>query len=302
MTELRLGTRGSALALWQTRRVAADLAAFVQDRAIVERIIRTRGDDDRDAPLPEIGGKGVFTDELERALLGGEVDLAVHSLKDLPIEPRAGLAIAAVCVRDDARDAMVSRIGESLHALRAGAVVGTSSTRRTAQLLCVRPDLDVRPIRGNVETRIAKVDAGDYDATVLAAAGLLRLGLEGRVADWLPLETFLPAPGQGALAVQCRADDAAVLRLLSNLDDADARRCTVAERSFLAGLGGGCSLPVAAYATIDHDSIHLRGFVGALNGRRTIRLEQRASLDAGRAAGLAMAERALLDGAAELLG
>lgn len=299
--ELRFGTRGSALALWQTRRVAARVGSG-PDHLVVEHVISTRGDDDRRSPLPDIGGMGLFTETLERALLGGDVDVAVHSLKDLPIQQRDGLAIGAVCLREDARDVLVSRSCESLHALRRGAIVGTSSMRRTAQLLAARPDLEIRPIRGNVETRIAKVDAGEFDATVLAAAGLRRLGLEDRVSEWLPLEAFLPAPGQGALAVQCRAGDDTILAILAEVDDASVRTCTTAERAFLAGLGGGCSLPVAAYAVIENGSIHLRGFVGSADGRRAIRLEERAPLADDRVAGLALAQRALADGAAALLG
>ena len=301
MKKLVFATRGSALALWQTRRVAELLEQYNPGHTIVEQVVRTRGDDDRTSPLPEIGGAGVFTEALERALLDGSADVAVHSLKDLPIEQRNGLAIGAVCLREDVRDVLISRSGQSLTDLAAGSIVGTSSRRRSAQVLSMRPDLNVRPIRGNVETRVAKVDAGEYAATVLAAAGIRRLGLEARVSEWLSLETFLPAPGQGALAAQCRREDAAVRAILAPLDDADVRVCTDAERQFLALLGGGCSLPVAAYANVAGEMLHLRGFVGSQSGRRSIRVEERTSRNDGRAAAARLADRAFAEGAAALL-
>jgi hydroxymethylbilane synthase len=299
---LRFGTRGSTLALWQTRRIAAQMMELGRIAATDEVVIRTRGDDDVRSALPDIGGRGVFTEELERELLDRRIDVAVHSLKDLPVEQRQGLVIGAVCMREDPRDALITRSGTGLDALAAGAVVGTSSTRRMSQLLAVRPDLDVRPIRGNVETRIARVDGGEYDATVLAAAGIRRLGLEDRIAEVLPITTFLPAPGQGALAVQCRVDDEKVRAVVEEIDDAEARSCTEAERAFLAGLGGGCSMPIAALAVADGDDIDLRGYVGARDGGRAIRLEERFRRGEHLDGALMLARRALAEGAAELLG
>ncbi len=236
-------------------------------------------------PLPEIGGKGLFTEALEQGLRGGELDLAVHSLKDLPTDESAGVIVGAVCLREDARDCLVSREGLELAALPAGAVVGTSSLRRVAQLRALRSDLDLRSIRGNVDTRIRKVQEGEYDATVLAAAGVRRLGLERFVTEWLESQAMLPAPGQGALAVQCRAGDERVLELLEAIDDAVARSATTAERAFLRELGGGCAAPVAAHATVFHDPegpsktvphgdlhVRLEGLVLSLDGARVVRV------------------------------
>lgn len=301
MSTLRLGTRGSALARWQTEHAIACLAERNAGIGAEMRILKTRGDVDRSTPLPAIGGSGLFTEELERALRDGEIDAAVHSLKDLPIESPTGLVVGAVFGRRNPGDVLVSRNGETLAGLPQGAVVGTSSMRRRAQLLAVRPDIVVRPIRGNVETRIGKVDSGEYDAAVLAAAGLDRLSLSSRVAEQLDLEIFLPAPGQGALAVQCRADDENVRTLLATIDDARLRAATEAERGFLAGLGGGCSLPVAALAEPTGDDLLLRGFVGAVTGEKAIRLSTRGPLDDGTALGRHLAVRAVEEGAAELL-
>jgi hydroxymethylbilane synthase len=299
---VRMGTRGSALALWQTRRIGEAVSALSNAGRIEEVIIRTHGDRESFVPLPDIGGQGVFTAELERALLEGGIDLAVHSLKDLPLASRPGLRIAAVCFREDVRDVLVTRAGWTLTELPADAVVGTSSARREAQLRALRPDVRVRSIRGNVETRIAKVDAGEFDAAVLAAAGVLRLGLEQRISEWLPLDTFLPAPGQGALAVQCRDDDSVMIDLLEQLDDANARACTDAERAFLGALGGGCSLPVAAFAECaEAGTMTLRGYVGSPRDGRAVRLEGHGPLTAARDLGHRLAHRARELGAMALL-
>jgi hydroxymethylbilane synthase len=245
-----LGTRASALARAQTERVVELLAAAWPGIACEARPIVTRGDRTQSSgePLPEIGGKGLFTAELENALRAGHIDLAVHSLKDLPTEEPVGIVLGAVCLREDVRDCLVARDGLALAELPAGAVVGTSSLRRAAQLRALRPDLEVRSIRGNVDTRVRKVREGEFDAVVLAAAGILRLGLADAVTEWLSGETMLPAPGQGALAVQCRADDERVLALLAPIDDLSTRAAATAERAFLRQLGAGCTAPVAAYA------------------------------------------------------
>ncbi|MFQ5511423.1 MAG: hydroxymethylbilane synthase [Candidatus Krumholzibacteriia bacterium] len=299
-----IGTRTSKLALWQTNHVVELLKAAWPGIECRTRTYVTEGDTRRDVPLPDMGGRGVFTTLLESALLTGEIDVAVHSLKDLPTDENPQLTVGAVPGREDARDGLVARNGETLAALPDGAVVGTSSTRRRAQLLSIRPDLSVREIRGNVDTRLRKVMQGDYDATVLAAAGLRRLGVEDAVSDWLPLDLVLPAPGQAALAVQCRRDDARVLEILGAIDDDEARQHVTAERTFLRRLGGGCSLPVAAHA-VSGDSaaadavIYMRGVVVSTDGRRVIRVEGR-SEDAGEL-GDRLAEEALAQGAQDIL-
>jgi len=247
-----LGTRGSNLARAQTDSVVELLVTAWPGSSYDVRPIVTQGDRTQVSgePLPEIGGKGLFTLELERALRDGEIDLAVHSLKDLPTEATPGIVIGAVCSREDARDCLVARDGLTLAELPRGSVVGTSSLRREAQLRALRPDLEIRSIRGNVDTRVDKVRRGDYEAAVLAAAGIRRLGLDEAVTEWFEPETMLPAPGQGALAVQCRAGDERTLELLAVVDDPGARATTTAERAFLRGLGGGCAAPVAAHAEV----------------------------------------------------
>jgi len=268
-----VGTRGSALALAQTKRVCAILEDARPGLSTEVRAIVTHGDRTQASgePLPAIGGKGLFTAELEQALRDGTIDLAVHSLKDLPTEEVDGVVLGAVCLREDVRDCLVSRAGP-VHELTDGTVVGTSSLRRSAQLRALRPDLEVRSIRGNVETRIRKVREGEYDAVLLAAAGIARLGLEHEVVEWLDADVLVPAPGQGALAVQSRADDAATLELLAVIDDRAARMATTAERTFLRALGAGCTAPVAAYGTTSGDAVHLEGLVASPDGREVVRL------------------------------
>lgn len=273
---LTIGTRTSALALWQTHHIIDQLQAAWPGLPCQLQPFVTQGDKTLDKPLPTIGGKGLFTAELEGSLLAGKIDLAVHSLKDLPVADAPGLTIGAITSRADVRDALVARNGWTLATLPQGAVVGTSSTRRAAQLLTARPDLIVRSIRGNVDTRVRKVRNGDYDATLLALAGLERLGLDAEISERLTLEVMLPAPGQGALAVQCRADDQATLTLLAAIDDAAVRAAVTAERAFLHRLGGGCSAPVAAYAQVSQRSgnlwIHLQGLVASADGQQIIRV------------------------------
>ena len=271
-----LGTRGSALARWQTDWVLARLREHWPDLASTVRVFTTTGDRLLDTPLPALGGKGVFTAELEDALLKGEIDVAVHSLKDLPVVVTPGLALGAICERVDARDVLVSASGAALSALPAGARVGTSSLRRSAQLLQARPDLVILPLRGNVDTRLRKAQHGEYDAIVLAAAGVLRLGLEAAITEYLPFDLMLPAPGQGALAVQCRSDDLAIQSLLKPLDHEPTRAAVEAERSFLRGLGGGCAAPVAAYAARLGGTLTLTGFAAA-QGRAGVRVSGQGS-------------------------
>jgi hydroxymethylbilane synthase len=248
MKTLIFATRPSALARWQTQFVIQALQHYHPGLECREEVITTQGDRRLDTPLPEMGGKGVFTQELEQALRQGAVQAAVHSLKDLPVEAAPDLVIGCIPPRGEVRDALVSAFGFTLDNLPPEARVGTSSVRRAAQLLHRRPDLTIVNLRGNVETRLRKAMAKEYDAIVLAGAGLARLGLLGHVSHWLPLDAMLPAPGQGALAVQCRADDQETLALLAALEDHGARRAVSAERAFLQGLGGGCAAPIAAYA------------------------------------------------------
>jgi len=297
---LTFATRPSALARWQTQWVIRALQAAHPGLACREEVIVTHGDRVLDKPLPEIGGKGLFTQELEAALLSQRVDAAVHSLKDLPTEMPAGLTVGAIPQRADVRDALVSALGYTLETLPQHAVVGTSSLRRAAQLLAVRPDLRIRPLRGNVDTRVRKALEGQYDAIVLAGAGLVRLGLAEHVSQWLPLDVMLPAPGQGALAVQCRAADRETLDLLRAIEHAPTRAAVEAERAFLEALGGGCAVPVAAYAeALPEGGLWLAGFVGAADGRG----HWRGTLmgETPRALGQALAAKALAEGARQWL-
>ncbi len=306
MTDLpgrvRIGTRGSALARWQADHVAGLLKAAYPRLAIDVEIITTRGDRVIESPLPEIGGKGLFTAELESALRGGRIDLAVHSLKDLPTDDPEGLALGAVPQRAAPADVLISRRRRTLNDLPHGAAVGTSSRRRAAQLVVARPDLRLLDVRGNVPTRIDKAldPAGPYDAIVLARAGLERLGRLDAVSEVLSLVVMLPAPGQGALAVQCR-DESAWRTLLGPLDHAPTRAAVTAERAFLAGLGGGCAVPIAAYAVVDGGSLSLRGRVIALDGSRRIEVSLTGRADEGHALGRRLAEHALEQGAAAIL-
>ncbi|MCA9928043.1 MAG: hydroxymethylbilane synthase [Anaerolineales bacterium] len=269
---LTIGSRTSNLAMWQTNHIIALLAQTWPDTECRVEPFVTKGDKTLDQPLPEIGGKGLFTLELEDALRNGRIDLAVHSLKDLPVENASGVTLGAIIGRADVRDVLVAANDKKLGSLPVGAIVGTSSLRRQAQLRQARPDLDIQSIRGNVETRIRKVMEGQYDATILAAAGITRLGLDDKVAQWLPLDVMLPAPGQGVLAVQCRADDVETLRMLSAIHQPEVATAVTAERSFLHHLGGGCATPVAAYAEWHGDKLHLTGLVAAVDGSKEIRV------------------------------
>jgi hydroxymethylbilane synthase len=295
-----VGTRASSLARAQTERVVQALRQAWGEVTVEVRAVETRGDRTQASgePLPEIGGKGLFTAELEEALRDGRIDLAVHSLKDLPTEEPEGVAIGAVCLREDPRDCLVARDRLTLDALPDGATVGTSSLRRTAQLLALRPDLEPRSIRGNVDTRIRRVREGAYDGVLLAAAGVRRLGVEGEVTQWLDEEQMLPAPGQGALAVQCRAGDDALLELLAAIDDPASRAATAAERAFLRALAAGCTAPVAALATGDAAHVRMQGLVASPDGREIVRVT-------GEGAPVALGERlaheALAAGADEIL-
>jgi hydroxymethylbilane synthase len=265
---LRIGTRGSPLALAQAGMVRTLLAAAhgLAPERIEQKIIRTTGDMIRDRPLAEVGGKGLFTKEIEEALLAGTIDIAVHSAKDMPTLLPDGLTIAAVLPREDARDVFISRKAATLRALPAGARVGTASLRRQALVKRLRPDLDVVPFRGNVETRLRKLDAGEVDATLLALAGLKRLGLADAATQLLPLDEFVPAVGQGIIAIETRADDAPTRRFVDAIAHKDTGTALIAERAFLAVLDGSCRTPIAGYATIDAGRIHFRGLIAKPDG------------------------------------
>jgi hydroxymethylbilane synthase len=267
-TLLRIGTRGSPLALVQARAVRASLAAAhgIDAERIALEIIRTTGDTIRDRPLAEVGGKGLFTKEIEEALAAGAIDLAVHSAKDMPTVLPPGLAIAAVLPREDARDVFICRKAGSLRELAPGAVVGTASLRRQAQVKRVRADLVVVPLRGNVETRLRKLDAGEIDATLLALAGLKRLGLADAATAVLSIEEFLPAVGQGVIAIEGRADDMKTRALLEAIDHAETAVALVGERAFLAVLDGSCRTPIAGHAVIAQGRLAFRGLIAQPDG------------------------------------
>ena len=293
-----VGTRGSRLALRQTELVSDALGARFPDIELQVREVRTEGDRRPDEPLARIGGQGVFVKELEAALLRREIDLAVHSLKDVPGELSAGLTLAAYPQRADPRDALVTRDGARLIDLPPGARIGTGSARRAVQLRALRADLRPVEIRGNVDTRVRKVDSGEFDAAVLAVAGLERLGLLDRAAEVFDADVLLPAVGQGALAVEARADDAEVIELLTAIDDHQTRVACSAERAFLRRLGGGCLLPFGALGRVDGETLRMDGFISDAEGKRILRAQSSAPIADPEAAGTALAESLLDQGAA----
>ncbi|MCL6481603.1 MAG: hydroxymethylbilane synthase [Firmicutes bacterium] len=299
MKRLRIGTRGSALALWQAQHVRARLADLGVEAELV--VIKTSGDQFQTSQLAAIGLKGVFIKELEEALLGQRVDLAVHSMKDVPTEIPDGLVLAAICQREDVRDALVSRNGAGLRTLPDGARIGTSSLRRQAQLLWFRRDLRVVPLRGNVDTRLRKLSAGEVEAIVLAKAGLDRLGASDRITEVLPPEISLPAVGQGALGIECRADDRPVCELLAALDHPETRAAITAERALLSALQGGCQVPVGAWGRVQEGRLVLDAAVLASDGSACIR-QQAADQPANAVAlGRRLAQTLLESGADRLL-
>lgn len=299
---LVLGTRGSRLALWQAERVGSLLRERWPGLEVEVRTIDTRGDRRPDVSIPELGGKGVFTAELEAALLEGEVDLAVHSLKDLPTELPEGLATLGVPERADPRDALVWPGGEGgIEALPEGSVVGTSSLRRQAQLLALRPDCRVEPIRGNVGTRVEKARDGDYDAVILAAAGLRRLELDGEITAMLDSPAWLPAPAQGAIGVEGRSDDGTTRRVVAGVEDPDVAAEVTAERAFLSEVEGGCRVPIGARARLEDGRLRLDVTVLSPDGEREVRESAGGDADEPERLGRALGRRALDLGAAEIL-
>ena len=299
---LRIATRKSALALWQAEHVAAQLRAVHPGLAVELVPMSTRGDEILDKPLADIGGKGLFLKELEVAMLEDRADLAVHSLKDVPSELEPGFVLPAILPRADAADAFVSNDYADLAALPLGARVGTSSLRRQAQLRALRPDLTLLDLRGNVGTRLSKLDAGHYDAILLACAGLERLGLAARIRSRLNAPAWLPAPGQAAIAIEARADKPSVIALLAALDDAQTRLAVTAERAMNHALGGSCTVPVGAWCTVTEHGLHLLGMVGDVSSGRLLQAAAEAEGDQAQALGQRVAQALFDQGAAQLLG
>ena len=300
MKPVRIGTRGSLLAKWQAEYVRKRIfqATGVETEIV---IIKTTGDSMQQAPFSQIGGKGVFIKELEEALLDEQIDLAVHSVKDIPTEVPSRLCFPAVCRRDDSRDALIGGQGETLSRLRHGARVGTSSLRRASQLRHARPDLDIREMRGNVDTRLRKVDSGEYEAIVLAKAGLDRLGMSGRITEVLSPDICMPAVGQGAIAVQARLKDTEISDALSPLDDNETRQSIVAERALLGALQGGCQVPLGAWARFERNELAMDAVVCSPDGSNYIRQRTTGPADQPREAGQRLAQLLIDAGAGTIL-
>ena len=298
---LKIATRQSPLALWQANYVKDRLQQLYPDLTIELVPMVTKGDVILDSPLAKIGGKGLFVKELENALLTKEADIAVHSMKDVPMQFPEGLGLAVICQREDPRDAFVSHSYRTFAELPQGAVVGTSSLRRQCQLKALRPDLDIRSLRGNVGTRLSKLDNGDYDAIILASAGLIRLGLADRIASFIDIEQSLPAAGQGAVGIECRTDDVQVHALLAPLADAETTYCVRAERAMNNHLQGGCQVPIGGYAVLQQGQLYLRALVGDIDGSRIIRAEGKSAVENAEVLGVQIAEQLLAQGADKIL-
>ncbi len=301
MKILKIATRQSPLALWQAEHIRARLEALHSDLKVELVTFVTQGDKILDTPLAKIGGKGLFVKELEAALLDGRADLAVHSMKDVPMKLPAGLSLAVICEREDPLDAFVSNTYASFEQLPQGAKVGTSSLRRKSQILKARPDLEIIDLRGNVGTRLSKLDAGLYDAIILASAGLKRLGLAERIRHTLPAEVSLPAVGQGALGLECRSEDQAVLDLILPLLHSETDVCVRTERAFNAYLEGGCQVPIAGYAILEQGQIHMQGRVGSIDGKTLLKAEQVGDINQAEKIGIVLAQELLAQGAGDLL-
>ncbi len=302
MTEtLKIATRKSPLAMWQAEHVSAALGHLYPHLQIEIIGMTTRGDKLLDAPLAKVGGKGLFVKELEQGMLEGDADIAVHSMKDVPVGLPEGLHLRAILERENPHDAFVSNRFTSLEDLPQGACVGTSSLRRQCQLAAQRPDLRIEPLRGNVNTRLAKLDDQVYDAIILAAAGLIRLGFSERIRSVLPPEQSLPAIGQGAIGIECRTKDERVNALIAPLHDPQTAERVLAERAMNARLNGGCQVPIAGHAIHENGQLYLRGLVGTPDGQRILRAEERASVDQGEAMGHRVADSLLAQGADDIL-
>ncbi len=301
MNTLKIATRQSPLALWQAEHIRARLEALHAGLNVELVTFVTQGDKILDTPLAKIGGKGLFVKELEAALLDGRADLAVHSMKDVPMALPEGLSLAVICEREDPLDAFVSNTYASFQDLPQGAKVGTSSLRRKCQILKARPDLEIIDLRGNVGTRLSKLDAGQYDAIILASAGLKRLGLSERIRHTLTSEVSLPAVGQGALGLECRTNDQAVLELILPLMDDETNVCVRAERAFNAYLEGGCQVPIAGYATLKDGQLSMEGRVGSVDGQTLLSAQLSAAPEQAEQLGEQLAQNLLAQGAGELL-
>ena len=298
---LKIATRQSPLALWQANYVKDRLQQLYPDLIVALVPMVTKGDVILDSPLAKIGGKGLFVKELENALLNKEADIAVHSMKDVPMQFPEGLGLAVICKREDPRDAFVSNSYRTFAELPQGAVVGTSSLRRQCQLKALRPDLDIRSLRGNVGTRLSKLDNGGYDAIILASAGLIRLGLADRIASFIEVEQSLPAAGQGAVGIECRTDDVQVQKLLAPLADAETTCCVLAERAMNNHLQGGCQVPIGGYAVLQQGQLYLRALVGNVDGSQIIRAEGKSAVKNADVLGVQIAEQLLAQGADKIL-
>ena len=298
---ITIATRKSPLAMWQAEHVKARLEQAHPGINVILLGMSTQGDKILDTPLAKIGGKGLFVKELEQGMLDGKADIAVHSMKDVPVAFPEGLHLPVIMQREDPRDAFVSNKFESIDDLPEGAVVGTSSLRRQCQISNHRPDLEIRPLRGNVNTRLAKLDNGDYDAVILAGAGLIRLDFESRIRNLIPVEFSLPAIGQGAIGIECRTSDEEVNQLLKPLHHDVTATCVLAERAMNNRLEGGCQVPIGGHAVLDGDALYLRGLVGSVDGKDIIRAESTGAIKDSEAIGNQVAETLLENGADKIL-
>lgn len=298
---IRIATRQSALALWQAEFVKAALEQAHPGLQVELLPMTTKGDRILDAPLAKVGGKGLFIKELEIAMQEGRADIAVHSMKDVPVEMPEGFDIHCICEREDPRDAFVSNNYADLNDLPQGAIVGTSSLRRQVQIRQVRPDVQIRDLRGNVNTRLAKLDAGEYDAIILAAAGLIRLDMAQRIRTYLPVEQSLPAVGQGAVGIECRSDDKDLLALLAPLHHQPTASRVVAERALNGALQGGCQVPIGSHAMLDGDTLTVRGLVGGVSSGKLVQCEISGNVADASTLGLQAAQQLFAQGAKALL-
>jgi hydroxymethylbilane synthase len=301
MNKIRLGTRGSQLALWQANKVATMIGARYPGTEVELIKIKTTGDKILDSPLAKIGDKGLFVKEIETALLNGEIDIAVHSAKDMPTEIPEGLVLAAYLKRDDPSDALISANGDKLDDLREGAVIGTSSLRRRAQLLAYRPDLQFVDLRGNVDTRLRKLYDEHLDAILLSGAGLTRLGLGDKITERIPASIIIPAVGQGLIVIEARADDLRVINFFDFINDRETALCVVAERAFSDTIGGGCQVPMGALGTLEGDTMRLTAVVASLDGTTVLKAEIDGPADNGVELGKELAGKMIEAGASEIL-
>ncbi|TCT23765.1 hydroxymethylbilane synthase [Thiobaca trueperi] len=298
---IRIATRKSPLAMWQAEHVTALLKGLYPDLVVEIIGMTTKGDKILDAPLAKVGGKGLFVKELEQGMLDGEADIAVHSMKDVPVDFPEGLHLAVIMDREDPRDAFVSNVYPNLDALPQGACVGTSSLRRQCQIADLRPDLRIEPLRGNVNTRLAKLDAGEYDAIILAAAGLMRLGFEDRIRARIEPAVSLPAIGQGAIGIECRVNDPRINDLIAPLHHRETADRVLAERAMNARLHGGCQVPIAGHAVLDGDRLVIKGLVGSPDGKLILRAEAEGQRTEAEDIGTRVADALLAQGAGEIL-